>query len=158
MNVSTIHSCINQTIGRRERKRQRVFFFLSKRKAWVHRVMYLLRLQLYLHRWEHFIFELHNSLLQKGKETNSVCIDRKREDVHEEKPILHLFDLNIFVEKNLFNMCYAREYLITSLNSDLQRQLRIKMSLKWWVLSYIMWTSFFFSSRERISLSEFILT
>ena len=45
-------------------------------------------------------------------------------------------------------MCYVREYLITSLNSDLRRRLRIKMSLKWWVLSYIMWTSFFLLQRE----------
>lgn len=53
-------------------------------------------------------------------------------------------------------MCYVREYLITSLNSDLRRRLRIKMSLKWWVLRYIMWTWFFFSpERESVYQNSF---
>lgn len=46
-------------------------------------------------------------------------------------------------------MCYTPEFLIASINSDMRRWLRIKMSLKWWVLSYNIWTSFFFPPERK---------
>lgn len=46
-------------------------------------------------------------------------------------------------------MCYTPEILITTINSDLRRWLRIKMSLKWWVLSYNLGTLFFFPPERK---------
>ena len=71
--MSTIHNSINETVvenGRRQKKKKKKTKGKEKTKASVHRVIYLLRLLLYLHHREHFIFELHNSLLYKEKETS----------------------------------------------------------------------------------------